>query len=190
MRKINLKKNKKGAITDIIMWVIISIVFVIFMALLYYAFGTKVFPALKEGFKSFQNVNGKNVTNMTNYVMDSAIKGMTDSFGWITFGVLFVMAINILLGCFLVRIHPAVAFTIYILVGLAAFVVSVPVSNGYETIINSGSEFASVLSTEFKGASFIMLHLPIWVTVIFFTGLILLLAGIPKDEGAGGGITA
>lgn len=192
MKRLNFRKNKRGAVTDIIMWIVVGIVAIIFMALLYYAFAVKAVPNIKNAFNNtmFQNLNGNNITNASVQIFDNVTNGMTDNFGWITFGVLIAMAINILLGCFLVRVHPATAITIYTLIGIAAFMISVPVSNGYENLMSSGSEFTDLLSTEFSGASFIMLNLPIWVSVIFFIGLILLCAGIPRDKGAGGGPTA
>lgn len=183
-----LKKDKRGAITDVIMWVITGVVVVIFLALLFYAFGVKVFPALKGGLQNFQDVNGVNVTNQTNYIADITVTSMTNSWNWIAYGVLIAMALNILLGYFLVRVHPAF-FILYFLFAIVGFVISLPVSNFYETLLNSGSEFATILSTQFKGASFIMLHLPIWVTVISFIGMIILFAGIPRDRGLGGGPT-
>lgn len=189
LKKLRIKNDKKGAITDVIMWVVTAIVVVLFLGLLFYAFGTKVFPALKTGFSSFQNVHGQNLTNYTNQVADITVTSMTNSWNWIAYGVLIAMALNILLGYFLVRIHPAF-FVLYFLFAIIGFVVSLPVSNFYENLLNSGSEFATILSTQFKGASFIMLHLPIWVCVISFVGAIILFAGIPKDKGLGGGPTA
>lgn len=181
------KKDKRGAITDVIMWIVVAIVVVIVLGLFYYAFGMKVLPALKDGFQHFQNVNGQNITAQTNLVIDTIVKGMGE-FKWIAYGILIVMALNIWLGYFLVRIHPAF-FILYFLVAIVGFIISIPVSNGYEVLINSNSEFASVLQTQFHSASFIILNLPIFAIVISFIGMIILMAGIPRDRGAGGGPT-
>ncbi len=184
----NIKKDKRGAITDVIMWIVVGIVVVIFLGLLYYAFGLKAFPALRDGFQNFQSINGQNITAQTNEVIDAITTGFGE-LKWIAYGILIVMALNIWLGYFLIRIHPAF-FILYFLIAIVGFIISLPISNGYENFLNSGSEFASVLQTQFHGASFIILNLPIWVCVIAFVGVIILMAGIPRDSGAGGGPTA
>ena len=43
--------------------------------------------------------------------------------------------------------------------------------------------------SEFTGASFIMLYLPIWTAVIGIMGAIFLFAGILRDADLGGSIT-
>ena len=42
--------------------------------------------------------------------------------------------------------------------------------------------------SDFKGASWILLNLPLWVTVVGIFGAIFLFSGILRDSGLGGGV--
>ena len=90
---------------------------------------------------------------------------------------------SIFLTSYLVKVRP-IFFVPYILLVIIAIVVSVPMSNTYEVIINNPT-LASTYSG-FIGGNFIWLNLPIWVTVIGFgAGLIMFMnvMRISKNEG-------
>ena len=58
---------------------------------------------------------------------------------------------------------------------------SVPVSNNYAGFL-TGQVFSSQLSG-FTAANYVMLNLPVWVTVIGLIGAVLLVINISRDQG-------
>lgn len=179
-------KNKKGSIFDVMMWVILSIIIVIFFAVLYFTIGKQLLPAMQTAFSHLSAINGYNVSNSTTTIINNGIQGISQ-FKWIAYAILVVMALNIFIGYFLVKVHPAF-FILYFFIAIVCFLAAVPIANSYSTLYNSGGAFAQTLKTDFSGASFIILQLPVWAIVISLIGIILLLAGIPR--GGGGGPTA
>jgi hypothetical protein len=101
------------------------------------------------------------------------------------FCMIFGMVLTIIISNFLVKAHP-VFFVGYVFVGILAVVLSIIISNAYSDMLNDATLGQELMKA--KIGTFIMLYLPIWVTIITFLGAILLFAGIMRDEGAGGGI--
>jgi len=98
---------------------------------------------------------------------------------------IFAMGLSILITNFLVKSNPAF-FIIYLFVVIVAIIASVYLSNQYETFMTN--EIIGTSLSEFTGASFIMLNLPLWTTVIGVFGMIFLFAGILRDRGLGGSV--
>jgi len=73
-----------------------------------------------------------------------------------------------------------VFFIPYIFIVIIAIIVSVPLSNAYETLSNN-AELSSTF-TGFTASNFIMLNLPIWITIIGFTGGIIMFARMGRKE--------
>ncbi len=182
LRKIKIKKeNKRGAIVDLLIWLVVSFVVVLFFAAWIYGFDrlTDVLVSIDSGNPSV-NISSA-AQDSFGQINDAQTKGLHT----LAYMMIFIMGISILLGNFIVKAHPAF-FIVYFLVVIVAIISSVYISNQYELLMTN-----PVLGTtisEFKGASFIMLFLPIWATVIGIFGMIFLFVGIPRDVGAGGSI--
>ena len=83
------------------------------------------------------------------------------------------------MGSYLLTTKP-IFFIPYIFVVIIAIIVSVPLANSYETLMNDptlASTFAG-----FTGSNWIMLNLPIWITIIGITGGIIMFSRLGKNE--------
>lgn len=96
---------------------------------------------------------------------------------------IFSMMLSIVLANFLIKVHPAFFFP-YMLIVFLAVVFAVPISNSYETLLNSGI-YDNMLYT-FNGANYILLHLPATVAIVGILGAIILFVNILRSENEGG----
>jgi len=100
---------------------------------------------------------------------------------WITVFLIIGMSLSIFIGSYLVTTKP-IFFIPYIFIVIIAIVVAVPMSNSYETLMNDATLNPTFLG--FTGANWIMLNLPIWITIIGITGAIIMFSRLGKDEEA------
>lgn len=176
--------NKKGSILDIFIWIIVSFIIVIFFAVWIYGFNsiTNTLVGIKDSGGSM-NISVSAAAQDTFGKINPA---QTSGLHILAFVMIFMMGLSILITNFVVKSHP-VFFIIYIFIIIAAVIVSVYISNEYETLMTDPVLGETI--SEFTGASFIMLHLPLWSAVIGIFGAIFLFAGILRDAGVGGSIT-
>ena len=172
--------NKRGAITDIILFMVLSFVIVTFFVLWNYGFGlvTDVLTTIPDAGSLNVSDAAQDTFGQLNAAQSSGLKTLS-------YVMIFSMALSILVSSFLIKVHPAFIL-VYLFVIIGAIMASVYISNYYEDLLADpllGPEFQS-----FKGGSFIMLYLPYWVGIIGFLGMIFLMAGIIIDPGQGVGV--
>lgn len=175
--------NKKGSIMDLAIFMIIAFVIVVFFGLWVYGFN-QITETLGEMNQSLGIIN----TTISEISADTFGRVNTAQTTWLhilAFVMIFSMALSILLHNFLVKAHP-VFFILYVFVTIGVFMASVYISNYYEELLTN-PVFGSTLLA-FRGATFIMLNLPIWIAIIGIFGAVLLFAGILRDAGTGGGV--
>lgn len=80
--------------------------------------------------------------------------------------------------------HIRYFFVVYLFIVILSVVFAVIISNVYENLVVS-SPMGSTLKS-YTASTFIMLNLPVWVTIIGFIGAILLFASILRDREQGG----
>lgn len=177
------KMNKKGAVTDLFVWLIISFVIVIVLGAFYFM-GNKINDKIEEKIPDIQASIGEN-HNATQIVEDSigAIPRSFEAFKWISVMLMVGMLLSLVLSGFLVKIHPAF-FVANLFLIIIAVVVSVPLSNTYETLYLD--ETLGATFTGFYGASYIWLNLPIWVIVAGFLSLIVSFISMSRGDSLGG----
>lgn len=186
MKLRSLRKNKKGSIIDLFIFLALAFVIVLFFGVWIYGFGI-----LSDTFSNMNLVinnsgeGGVNISAEADKTIGVVDKVQTDSLHSLAFIMIIMMGVTIFLTNFLVKSHPAF-FIVYIMVIIGAIIASVYISNQYESLM-SNDVLGTTLS-EFTGASFIMLHLPLWVTVIGIFGAIFLFMGILRDSGSGGSV--
>ena len=161
-----LKDDKKGQV-NVLEWIVIAFVTVLFIGIFIYAFGLFTDSFTNLGTSS-TGVNMSEAGANTFGQMNNALSSGAATIGFV---LLFATALSILINNFFIKEHP-IAFIIHFFVALIAVVLSVPVSNAYASLL-TGEPFSSNLIT-MKAASSVMLHLPTWVTVIGLTGAIIL----------------
>lgn len=165
-------KNKKGALTDLFVFMIGAFVLVIAVVILYYAVNVTN-EKLHENIEIFDKVLEGSSENATKLIDKTFGKVPTayQSLKWITFMLIVGMMLSILITSFLVRTNP-VFFIAYILIVVIAIVVSVPMSNTYEVIYQNPTLSSSF--DGFWGQTYIFLNLPIWITIIgIFAGIVM-----------------
>ena len=163
--------NKKGAMSDILVWMILAFAISIIFVGFYYGM-TRANDKLQDSKEMLQEVLGTqgDADEMLEQTTEKSMQAF-ENLKWITWVFIFFYAIGIIISSFLVRTNP-VWFGAYILFWSMATVISFPLANAYETIYLT-PELASTFS-EFVGQNWIMLNLPYWVIAIgLIAGVIL-----------------
>lgn len=153
--------NKKGIVAELITFMILAFVLVI-ISVLYVYIGNTVEARLL-------NATIATAGNWTEAV-ETGIGGVNTAYntlGWLSFMVIVFMVIAIFIGSWGVNTHP-VFFIAYILVTIVAVMISVPISNTYETLYDNPTLNPSF--QQFGMSSFVFAHLPTWITVIGLVG--------------------
>ncbi len=162
--KNRITKNKKGALSDLFVFMIIAFTLAIAVVMLYYV-GTETLSQLLSQADTFQTALDGTGLNATDVINDTfgQVPNAYQSLRWITAMLIIGMALSILISSFLVRTNP-VFFVAYIFVWIIAIVVSIPLSNVYEEIYQN--DLLATAFSGFWGQTYIFLNLPIWITVI------------------------
>ncbi len=171
--------NKQGAITDIIVWMAVGFITILFFA--GFMFGHGILTERLSNINNTGIINVSGAAEVTFGKVDVALGGLKI----LAFIIIFTMGLSILISNFLVKAHP-VFFVVYVLITVLAIVFSVPISNVYEDMMVNPTLGPTI--SEFTGGSFIMLNLPVWTTVLGLAGAIFLFIGIRRDTGAGGSV--
>lgn len=173
--------NKKGVMFDVIIWIIVVFVMMIFFVGWKYGFGL-----LTSSVTSLPTLdNGVNISDIGQDTFGQINEGL-GSLKWLALVISVAMIISIMVSNFLVKAHP-VFWIVYVLISIVGVMLSVYVSNAYESIITSGNPLTATLQS-FTAMHYILLHLPIWVTIISFMGGIFLFIGVIVDRDQGGSI--
>lgn len=174
-----LMKNKRGAFTDLFLFMGLAFLVVVFMVMMTFT-SNMVYQKLIEESDTIQRGLGDS-GNATEIINESvgAVNIAYGSLRWISVVLIFGFALSILLSSFLVRTNP-VFFVPYILIVIIAVIVSVPLSNAYEQVYQN-PELAEAFSG-FFGATWIFLHLPIWVLVIGILAGILMFVNVVRSS--------
>jgi len=170
--------NKKGFLMDILIWIIICFVTLMFLGLWVYSFD--LLTTTMEGIGSSGGINITKHAQATFGVMNEHMQQLH----FIAFIIMFMLGISILITSFFVKSHP-VFFIVYLLVIVIAVIFAVYVSNAYEVLL--GADTIGSTLQGFGGGNFIMEYLPLWTVIIGFIGAIFLFSGIQKDRELGGG---
>jgi hypothetical protein len=174
-----LMRNKRGAFADLFIFMIFALVIVLISVIWIYM-GGKVSTQLHASMDDMdlhdtQGNNASQVIDNTIGDFNSTIQALH----WITIFLIAGMILSIFIGSYLVTTKP-IFFIPYLFVVIIAIIVSVPMANTYETIMDNA--LLSESFAGFTGASWIMLNLPIWITIIGITGGIIMFSRMGKKE--------
>ena len=178
-----LLKNKKGDLTQLFMFMIISFILAIACVIMFFI-ATTTYDSLIDNAPAIQKVlgAGENATDIINSTFGE-VPNSYQALKWITTMLIMGMALSILITSFLVRVNP-VWFVAYIFLWIIAIIVSVPMSNTYETIYSTPTLASSF--SGFWGQTFIFLNLPIWIAVIGAIAGIVMFVNMIKQSQYGG----
>lgn len=174
--------NKRGNLfTDIILFMFIAFFLVVFAGVMIFVSSTTYTAVLNES-DVIQNAvgDGHNATTIITGTL-GAVNLAYGTLHWTVVAIIFSMVISILITSFLVRTNP-VFFIPYLFILIIDVIVSVPISNTYE-IMYSNPVIASGF-TGLTGASWIILYLPVWVTVVgLLAGVLMFINVVRADVG-------
>ena len=173
-------KNKRGAITDILVFIAMAIGITVFFGL--WIWGTGLVTDALADVKGTSTINVSYASSQTFEKVDSAQQTGLSTLAWV---MIICMGLTIVVSSFMVKSHPAF-LVVYLFVTIGAIIGSVYISNAYETLLQNAL-FGGTLSS-MAGASFLLLNLPIITAVIGVFGMIFLMAGIVIDRGQGGSV--
>lgn len=169
-------KNKKGAFTDLFIFMIIAFAIVLISGIFIFL-GGRVYNQVGEKMENM-SFGEKNSTQ----IVDQTIGKVNESYQslyWISIMLIVGMILSIFLGSYLVTTKP-VFFVPYMIILLIAVIIAVGISNSYETLIETpliAETFAG-----FIGANFILLNLPIWISVIGVIGMVIMFIRMGSRE--------
>jgi hypothetical protein len=172
-------KGKRGGMTDLVLFSIVSFAFVVCIGIIWYVMEqteTQLYaqaPAIQKATTSL------NVTTLMQQTIGTATNSY-DSLGWITTMIIIAMALSIIISSALIKTNPF-WFVAYIFVVVISVIIGVYVANSYEEIYTNPGISAGF--TGLMASSWIMLHIHIWVMVIGFIAGIFLFINIDWGQG-------
>lgn len=173
--------NRRG-LFDIFIWLVVMFITFIFFAGFMYGFNILTGSVVNTVLPAGSTVN---VSEAGQQTFGQANEGLA-SLKWLALVIAISMIISIMVSNFLIKAHP-VFFIVYILIVIVAVVLSVSLSNAYESILTSNNVLVATLQS-FTAMNFIMLHLPVWTTIVGIMGAIFLFIGVIVDREQGGSI--
>jgi len=172
-------RNKRGGFTDLFIFMIFAFVIVLISVLWVYMGGMAQdqLHASMDGMGLHDTVG-----NNTSQVIDNSIGDFNQSISalqWITVFLMVGMILSIFIGSYLVRTKP-IFFIPYLFIVIIAVVVAVPMSNAYETLMTNPT--LSGTFSSFLGANWIMLNLPMWISIVGIMGGIIMFSQMGKKD--------
>ena len=171
--------NKKGALTDLFIYIAVIFIMVLFMVAMTFIANTTKAQLLEKA----DILQGDSTSYNATTLIEETLGGVTsayDSLKWISVMLMIGFAMSILITSFLVRTNP-VFFVPYAIIVMVATILSVPVSNAYEYVYNNPTLHSTFVG--FFGASYIFSYLPIWIAVIGLLAGILMFVNVVRSEG-------
>lgn len=175
-------KNKRGDLAQLFVFMAIAFALAIAVVIMFYVATTTYYKLLEQAPNIQKVLPNDNATEIIQNTFGK-VPNAYQSLKWITTMLIVGMMLSILITSFLVRTNP-VWFVAYLFLWLIAIIVSVPMSNTYETIYTNPSLASSF--TGFWGQTYIFLNLPIWIGVIGALAGIVMFVNMVRQSQYGG----
>lgn len=176
--------KKQADLTQLFVFMIIAFVLSLAVVIMFFVATTTYDNLMSKGAPAIQKALGDDY-NATE-IIDSTygkVPNAYQSLKWITSMLIIGMILSILITSFLIRVNP-IWFVAYIFVWIIAVIVSIPMSNAYETIYQN-----QILASSFSGfwgQTYIFLNLPIWIVVIGGISAIVMFVNMVRQSQYGG----
>jgi len=176
-----MMRNKRGAFTDLFLFMIFAFVIVLISVVWIYMGGmvTEQLHISMDDMDLSDTVGNNASQVIDNTMGNGGFNGSIQALHWISIFLIIGMILSIFIGSYLVTTRP-IFFIPYLFIVIIAIIVSVPMSNAYERLMLDATLGASFLG--FVGANWIMLNLPIWISIIGITGGIIMFSRMGKKE--------
>lgn len=171
-----MMKNKRGGMTDLFIFMIFAVAILFICGIFIYLGGratTQIHDTIDD--MEFGDANTTEVVDDTFGAVNQSYQALY----WISIFLIVGMVISIFIGSYLVTTKP-IFFIPYAFITIIAIIVSVGISNAYEQII--ADELLASTFSGFVGGNFIMLNLPIWITVIGIIGGLIMFVRMGSKE--------
>lgn len=180
----NFIDDEKAQFTtfNIFTFMIVAFIAVVFFAGLIYAQGM-IYNVLHN--VGIQNeVSGGLAVNMTQAadITFGTVNQSIQALRMVAIVLIICMAISIIITNALVKVHP-LFFFVHVLISMLAIIFSVPISNAYFNLMNSG--IYDGLLNSFTASNWVLLNLPVVVTVVSILGGIFLFINIIRGVNEG-----
>jgi hypothetical protein len=175
-----LFKGKHGGMTDLFLFMIFAFVIIFISGIMIYI-GLQTRDKLDETLgqmPTLHDTQGNNATEVIAYTMGE-VNLSFEALHWIAVFLIFGMIFSIFIGSYLVTTKP-IFFVPYLFIVIIAIISSVPMANTYEVLLNDATLGATF--TEFTGANFVMLNLPIFITIVGMVGGIIMFTRMGRRE--------
>lgn len=173
----NFKQDKKAQV-DNALGIILFVVLAFTMALFFGVWGYAN-QIMTDTFVSIGSSGNVNMTEAAENTFGAINSALIPGLRILSMVILFGMVLQIFLTNFLIRKNP-LYFLLHVFMTAFAVILSVYVSNAYESFL-TGQVFSSQL-IGFTATTYILLNLPVWVTVIGIIGAILLVINMPRQQ--------
>lgn len=182
--------DTKGQFTNFSVFNIFTFAIIIFVAVLFfggliYVTGLLNTVFQQAGISNDANSGQAGYVNLTQ-AADRTIGQMNNSIQdlrLVALALIFAMIVGVFISNSLIKIHPAFFF-VYVLIVILAVMFSAPISNAYETTLNSG--VYDGLLTTFTGANWVLLNLPLVTALVGVLGGIFLFINVIRVGNEGG----
>lgn len=171
-------KNKRGAATDLIVLIILSLVIVVVFGLFIYLSHT-----INSSLSSIGQIGSANATAIASQTFGQ-VDGAIGSLRFLSIVIIFSLVISMFITNYLIKNVDPAFFAMYVCLVVLAVIFSAYVSNSYETILTL-NPLGPQLQT-FTGANYFFAHLPYFTTIIGFVGAVILFIGIIRGREQGG----
>lgn len=169
--------NKKGAYSDLFLVMIFALIIVVISVVFVYM-GGKIYDEVLDKIPDLDNSNETEVIDNTIGEVNYAYSSLT----WLSVLLIGGMVLSVFIGSYMVTTKP-VFFIPYIFIWIIAIILSVGISNGYETMTTQSSELASTFTT-FTGANWWFAYLPVWIAVVGIIGGVIMYSQMGKRQEA------
>jgi len=175
--------NKKGAVTDLFIWMLMTFILLIIGGILIYI--TTITNTQLHTTLDSESTSQTNYTQIINDTYGKVPQAVSILY-WASILIIIGMIISIFIGSYLVTTKP-IYFLAYFFVIIIAIVISVPMSNAYISLIETPELASTYAGFTPLGANSIMYWLPVWTTIIGFVGAIILFIRMRQTEVTGYG---
>ena len=180
MKSLIQKKNKRASFIDLFVFMIFAFVLVVVIGMLLYVFGVA-----EDGLHETMDDMTFGDANTTQIINESV--GATNisfqALYWLSVLIIFGMILGIFIGSYMVTTKP-VFFIPYLFIWIIAIIVSVPLSNAYETL-SADPNLASTYAN-FVGSNFILNNLPMIIAIVGIVGAVIMFTRMGRKEEYGG----
>lgn len=169
-------RGKKGGTSDLFIFMIVAFTLIL-MCVIFIFLGNKVTSEVHSKLDN-QMYGDKNSTEIIDQTLGK-VNNAYQALVWIAWFEIIGMVIGIFIGSYLVTTKP-VFFVPYIFIVIIAVIVAVALSNAYETLMQT--EMLAETFAKFYVSNFIMLKLPIIISIIGFVGAIIMFARLGSGD--------